>query len=147
MGVGGLPNGAGGGRVVVEVHTHTRLLGALAGEDIHSRGLLNLSGTLENLLTALVGGGDLDDKVTRTHAGVLDACLELIARQDHADEGDIVPGSCKNNDLMKKGHDLRDNAVGTTLRSDGLDIAARGSAGPHTMSDGGRRTREVGSKG
>ena len=86
-------NGASGRKAVIEFHTRTRLLRALTCEYVDGRRLRNFSGTLENLLTTLVDGRDLDDDVAVAHTDMTNVGLELIAWQDHPDEADVVPKS------------------------------------------------------
>ena len=50
----------------------------------------NLSSADEHLLAPVVGRLNIDNEVAVAHADVLDLDVELVARQNHADEGDIV---------------------------------------------------------
>ena len=90
MGIGSIPDRTSGRRIAVEVHTHAGFLRILAREDVDGLRLSNFSGTLENHLATLIRGLNVDDNVPVAHADVLDLDVELVARQNHADEGDIV---------------------------------------------------------
>ena len=89
--VGALPYGTSGRRVVVQIHAHTRLLRALAGEGVEGTRLSHLGGALKDLFAAIVGSRDMDDKVAIAHTSMLDLDREL-ARKNHAHERDAVPG-------------------------------------------------------
>ena len=70
---------------VVENYAHTWLLKSLAREDVCSRRMRNLRGSLGHLRAFRVGSGDFDDEVSATHARVLDVNCELIARKGRTD--------------------------------------------------------------
>ena len=55
------------------------LLGALTGEDVDSSWLRHLRSAFENLFSALVDGGNADDKVAITHSGVLDLDCHTVS--------------------------------------------------------------------
>lgn len=129
--IGNVPDGAGNLRVVVQLHTHTNLLRALAGEDISGRGLKNLGGTVDNLLTTLVEGLNLDDLLTVPHSGVGKLDLDLITRQDHTDKADLV----------------RNDSLGVVVGNDALEVLSGGSRRPHAVSDGTRQRSKVGEVG
>ena len=59
MDVSSIPNCTTNRRVVVGSHSHTRLPRTLASEDVDSRGLSDIGGTLENFYVALVVGSTL----------------------------------------------------------------------------------------
>jgi hypothetical protein len=90
MSVSSISNRASCRRIVVEFHTHSRLLRTLASEDVDSHGLSYFGSTLEHLLAPLVHLPYADNDIAVAHADMLDVSLQLVARQDHPDESDVV---------------------------------------------------------
>lgn len=129
--IGSVPDSTGNLRVVVQFHTHTNLLRTLTGEDIGSRGLEDLSGTVDNLLTTLVEGLNLDDLLTVPHSGVGKLDLNLVTRQDHTNETDLV----------------RNDSLGVVVGNDALEVLSGGSRRPHAVGDGTRQRGKVGEVG
>ena len=58
-----VPNRTGRRGRVIQVHSHFRTLRTLTGEGIDSNQLRSLHSTFENLFSALIDGGNTDDKV------------------------------------------------------------------------------------
>ncbi|GFZ49402.1 hypothetical protein JCM24511_07522 [Saitozyma sp. JCM 24511] len=121
-------DGAGHGRGSVELHAHADFLGSLAGEDVGGRGLQDLSGTVDDLLAALVERLDLDDLLAVAHGNVGELDLNLVTGQDHADEADLV----------------RHDALGVVVGDCGLDVLSGRGGGPHAMGDGAGKRGKVG---
>ena len=129
--IGGVPNRTSSGRGVVKLHAHTRLLRTLAGENVGSCWLGNLSGPFQDLFAALVGGLNLEDERTFAHTDMLELNGELIPWEDHTN----------------KVHIVRRHPLGTALGSHSLDIFASRSTRPHPVRDGSREASEVGEVG
>ena len=91
VGVGSLPDRTCRRRVVVQLHTHARLLRTLASEDVDSGGLRDLCSTNEDLLALGIGRLDADHKVAVAHPNVLDLDIQFVAGENHSDERNIVP--------------------------------------------------------
>jgi hypothetical protein len=68
MGVGTFPDGTRSRRAVVQIHTHTRLLGTLASKDVDGGGLGNLGRASEDILASAVGRLDANHNVAVAHA-------------------------------------------------------------------------------
>ena len=143
--VGSLPDCAGSRGVVVEIHTHTRLLRTLSSEHVDSSGLADFSGTLDNLLTSRVDSGDLHKHVAVAHAYMLELHSELIARENHPHKLDVITSITLSTGIFfgLKKINLRQDAIRPTLRSNVLNEAAGSCAGPHSVGDGARKGREV----
>jgi len=86
MGIGTFPNSAGSRRAVVQIHTHTRLLGTLASRDVDSGGSGNLGRASEDLLASAVGRLDANHNVAIAHANVTELNFEVVAWNDHTNE-------------------------------------------------------------
>jgi hypothetical protein len=52
----------------------------------------------------LVGGGDTDDKVAIAHCSVFDLNYELVSRENHSDETDIVAVDTNKSTIEYKKH-------------------------------------------
>ena len=129
--IGGVPNSTSGGRGVVELHAHTRLLRTLTSENVGCRGLSDLSSPLEDLFAALVDGLNLENERTLAHTNVLEFNSEFISWDHHTDKVNVV----------------RRHTLGTTLGSHSLNIFASRSTRPHSVRDGSREASEVGEVG
>jgi len=78
-----------GGRVA-RIHIHVRPLQTLTSKDLDGCGLSNFPGSIQNLLTVIVECFNLDSHVAITHTRMTDFHIQLIPRQNHADERDVA---------------------------------------------------------
>lgn len=127
--VGTIPDLSRDRAALVEIHTHTLLLGTLAGEDVSRHGLLDLRLTEEDLLLSLsLSGLDLDDLAAGDHTDVLEGDLNAVIGKDHADKAGVEAT----------------HTTDVVLRSPGLDEGADSSAGVHAVGDGARQVGVLG---